>query len=87
MLTGLSSERDAGGLRLAGNLPGAAGHHIDQLIAAGHLSQQISHSRIKHHNENSPFKMFLRLSTRHSLATRMASISSTALETLSLITR
>ena len=46
-----------------------------------------SHSRIKHHNENSPFKMFLRLSTRHSLATRMASISSTALETWALITR
>ena len=86
MLTGLSS-RGTPAVSASLAICRARQATIDQLIAAGHLSQQISHSRIKHHNENSPFKMFLRLSTRHSLATRMASISSTALETLSLITR
>ena len=87
MLTGLSSKGTPAVSASLAICRARQATTFDQLIAAGHLSQQISHSRIKHHNENSPFKMFLRLSTRHSLATRMASISSTALETLSLITR
>ena len=43
----------AGHFGVAGNAAGLTGHHIHQLIAAGHLFQQVLHRGIQHHSKDS----------------------------------
>ena len=48
-------------LGLPGDAAGLAGHHVYQLIAAGHLFQQVFHCGFQHHNKNSLFLLSLRV--------------------------
>ena len=55
----------SGQLGLGGDLPGPVGHHVHQLIAAGHLVQQVSHSRIQHHRAKLLFSSKSRKLSQH----------------------
>ena len=52
---GLLRQMLASLLRLVGDLPGPAGHHVHQHIAVGDIAGQLVHCGIQHHNGSTSY--------------------------------